>query len=233
MFVPHAQLPRRKIDQRDVAAVAVDDDELADAGARTLSPISMKARERGFAARASACRETPCARPRRRPPARAETPPANPSAAARARAPDTLPRCRYRRRPADAARAARPPRPAAPRCGPRRIPRSSGKASRSHRRLRARGTVSTNIDQCLPVTRFRGRRRATMVRANFNPSEPRMTLALARRALFAAFALLRRARRTPSSSTRSRSAPTGSPRPSMAASIRRSPTAPTRNTAST
>ena len=46
--VAHAQLPRREIDQRDVAAMAVDDDELADAGAMHALADLDEGAQRGF-----------------------------------------------------------------------------------------------------------------------------------------------------------------------------------------
>jgi NitT/TauT family transport system substrate-binding protein len=59
-----------------------------------------------------------------------------------------------------------------------------------------------------------------MFRANFNPSEFIMSASLTRRAFAATALSALAAPLTRSSSTRSRSAPTGSPRPSTAASIR-------------
>ena len=106
---------------------------------------------------------------------------------------------------------------------------SSGKASRS------RFSVAVALHKCRSMFAGSPRFRAEndqLWSAQISTDGACMMLALARRALFAARRCLPPPRKR-SSSTRSRSAPTGSPRPSMAASIRRSPTAPTRNTAST
>jgi hypothetical protein len=46
--VAHAQLPRREIDQRDVAAMAVDDDELLHAGATHALADLNEGAQRGF-----------------------------------------------------------------------------------------------------------------------------------------------------------------------------------------
>ena len=103
-------------------------------------------------------------------------------------------RCRYRRRREDAARAARPPRPAAPRCGRRRTPPSSAKASRS----RAAPSVPVRREsgchrfqiQCLTGSpRFRQRRDATALwsaRTLEAPGAPDDARILTRRALIAA-----------------------------------------------
>ena len=148
-----------------------------------------------------------------------------------------LARCRYRRRPADAARAAPPPPPAAPRCGRAKILPSSGKASRSRRSVVALARAchrhcalrcSATIQPMFTGSRLP--RASPIVRANFDRSSHDPSHA-PRRSLLRSPLLAARA--GAARSTRSRSAPTGSPRPSMAASIRRSPTAPTRNTAST
>ena len=213
----------------------------------TLSPISMKARSAVSGESVSVPRNARCS---------SDAPTActgrnatgDPPAAARARAPDTLARCRYRRRPADAARAAPPPQPAAPRCAREVnscvVSESQSVTCRSvvvSARKHCQGFQSMSARNRVVTSAFAGRFRARMPthygRANLNAAEhpdDRNDVALSRRALIAAsLALARVPASRPAARQGRRSAPTGSPRPSMAASIRRSPTAPTRNTAST